>query len=233
MLSPRTQEGDRQGTESDKSYFSAPPAVSLPKGGGAIKGMGEKFAANPVTGTESMSVPIATSPGRSGFGPQLSVSYDSGAGNDIFGLGWNLSLPLITRKTDKGLPRYWDAKESDVFILSGAEDLVPVLRADGSREVLDSPDGQFKIHRYRPRIEGLFARIERWTNVDSGDSHWRSISKDNITTLYGQTAESRIAEPDEPTHIFSWLICESYDDKGNAIQYEYKAENSDCASPRA
>jgi RHS repeat-associated protein len=227
MLSPKTQEGDRQGTETEKSYFAPPPTASLPKGGGAIKGMGEKFAANPVTGTGSMSVPIATSPSRAGFGPQLSVSYDSGAGNDIFGLGWNLSLPSITRKTDKGLPRYWDAEESDVFILSGSEDLVPVLLADVSREVLDSPDGQFKIHRYRPRIEGLFARIERWTKVDSGDSHWRSISKDNITTLYGQTAESRVAEPDEPTHIFSWLICESYDDKGNAIRYEYKAEDSD------
>jgi hypothetical protein len=45
------------------------PAFSLPKGGGAIRGMGEKFAANPVTGTGSMTVPIATSPGRSGFGP--------------------------------------------------------------------------------------------------------------------------------------------------------------------
>jgi hypothetical protein len=227
MLSPKMQESDKQGSEADKSYFAPPPAVSLPKGGGAIKGMGEKFSANPVTGTGSISVPIATSPGRSGFGPQLSISYDSGAGNDIFGLGWNLSLPSITRKTDKGLPRYWDGEESDVFILSGAEDLVPVLLADGSREVLDSPDGQFKIHRYRPRIEGLFARIERWTKVDSGEAHWRSISKDNITTLYGQTAESRIAEPDKPTHIFSWLICESYDDKGNAIRYEYKAEDSD------
>ena len=37
--------------------------MSLPKGGGAIRGIGEKFAANPVTGTGSMSVPIATSPG--------------------------------------------------------------------------------------------------------------------------------------------------------------------------
>ena len=33
--------------------------------------MGEKFAANPVTGTGSVTVPIATTPGRSGFGPQL------------------------------------------------------------------------------------------------------------------------------------------------------------------
>ena len=69
------------------------PSISLPKGGGAIRGMGEKFAANPVTGTGSMTVPIATSPGRSGFGPQLSLSYDSGAGNGPFGFGWSLSLP--------------------------------------------------------------------------------------------------------------------------------------------
>ncbi len=90
--------------------FVHAPALALPKGGGAVRGIGEKFAANPVTGTGSMTVPIATSPGRSGFGPELSLSYDSGAGNGPFGLGWNLSLPAITRKTDKGLPRYLDAK---------------------------------------------------------------------------------------------------------------------------
>jgi Salmonella virulence plasmid 65kDa B protein len=84
---------------------NAAPSISLPKGGGAIRGMGEKFAANPVTGTGSMSVPIVTSPGRSGFGLQLSLSYDSGAGNGPFGFGWSLSLPSITRKTDKGLQR--------------------------------------------------------------------------------------------------------------------------------
>jgi hypothetical protein len=109
------------------SFSVSAPAISLPKGGGAIRGMGEKFAANPVTGTGSMSVPIATSPGRSGFGPQLSLSYDSGSGNGPFGWGWNLSIPSIARKTDKGLPKYQDAGESDVFILSGAEDLVPVV----------------------------------------------------------------------------------------------------------
>src|SRR3977135_2561511 len=69
--------------------------ISLPKGGGAIRGMGEKFAANPVTGTGSVTVPIATSPGRSGFGPQLSISYDSGAGNGPFGFGWRRSSPRI------------------------------------------------------------------------------------------------------------------------------------------
>ncbi|MEQ1660151.1 MAG: SpvB/TcaC N-terminal domain-containing protein, partial [Hylemonella sp.] len=70
------------------SFAVKAPTLSLPKGGGAIRGMGEKFAANPVTGTGAMSVPIGTSPGRGGFGPQLSLSYDSGAGNGPFGLGW-------------------------------------------------------------------------------------------------------------------------------------------------
>src|SRR5437879_4596856 len=145
------------------------PTISLPKGGGAIRSIGEKFAANPVTGTGSMTVPISTSAGRSDFAPQLALAYDSGAGNGPFGFGWHLSLPSITRKTDKGLPRYHDAEESDTFILSGSEDLVPLLSQENnlwqpgtSLRTLD--DGTpYLIQMYRPRVEGLFARIERWT----------------------------------------------------------------------
>ncbi len=249
--SERTSQSGTQKATSDQSEPAAnsnafaPPTLSLPKGGGAIRGMGEKFAANPVTGTGSMTVPIATSPGRSGFGPQLALSYDSGAGNGPFGLGWNLSLPAVTRKTDKGLPQYRDAEESDVFILSGAEDLVPVLvqNAAGNWEPEALPsrtsgEESYHIKRYRPRIEGLFARIERWTNEKTGEIHWRSISKDNITTLYGKTNNARIFDPTDPNldphdpqkpplRIFSWLICESYDDKGNAIVYDYVEENDD------
>src|SRR5438874_10328957 len=159
--------GDEQRAGKQSALYSLPshessdtnrnplPTISLPKGGGAVRGIGEKFAANPVTGTGSMAVPIATSPGRSGFGPQLSLSYDSGAGNGPFGFGWSLALPSITRKTDKGLPQYRDANESDVFLLSGAEDLVPVLEqnAQGNwvrktfNQPLYAPD--YRIDHYR------------------------------------------------------------------------------------
>jgi len=169
----------------DGEQKPATPSITLPKGGGAIRGMGEKFAANPVTGTGSMAVPIDISPGRSGFGPQVSLSYDSGSGNGPFGFGWNLSLPAITRKTDKGLPQYRDAEDSDVFILSGTEDLVPVLvqNAQGKWERESVPvrtvgGVAYQIHRYRPRIEGLFARVERWTNaLDASDVFWRKRFK--------------------------------------------------------
>jgi len=229
---PETPELERKST--DDVFGVVPPQLALPKGGGAIRGIGEKFAANPVTGTGSLTVPIYTSPGRSGFGPQLSLSYDSGAGNGPFGLGWSLGLPSITRKTDKGLPQYLDREESDTFVLSGAEDLVRVLvqnngawnREEKTRRTVYGQ--QYAVCGYLPRIEGLFARIERWTNLnDAQDTFWRSISKNNITTWYGRTAESRIYDPADPSRIFSWLICESYDDKGNVIVYRYKSEDSD------
>jgi hypothetical protein len=221
-------------TKADEQFRTEAPQLALPKGGGAIRGIGEKFTANPVTGTGSMTVPINTSPGRSGFGPQLSLSYDSGSGNGPFGFGGSLALPAITRKTDKGLPQYADAEESDVFILSGAEDLVPSLvrvKGEWTRDITPPRTvygKQYAIHRYRPRVEGLFTRIERWTNLaDPQDTFWRSISKDNITTWYGKTSESRIADPADPSHLFGWLICESYDDKGNVVSYQYKPEDSE------
>jgi hypothetical protein len=228
--------GDNAGAQSSGEQGTpgfAAPSISLPKGGGAIRGIGEKFAANPVSGTGTFTVPIVASPGRSGFGPQLALSYDSGTGNGPFGFGWHLGLPAITRKTDKGLPRYEDVTESDVFVLSGAEDLVPVFTEAGGSwqptpQIRHLFDRSYRVQAYRPRIEGLFARIERWRNTsDATDTFWRSISKDNITTWYGKTAESRIADPADAMRVFTWLICESYDDKGNVIVYGYRNENSD------
>jgi YD repeat-containing protein len=249
MLNSSAATQSSNAPEQDTGYVSAPAAVSLPKGGGAIQGIGEKFDVNPVTGTGSLSIPIAVSPGRSGFSPQLTLSYDSGAGNGPFGLGWNLSVPSVRRKTQKGLPQYRDAEDSDIYLLSGAEDLVPVLDPNQGwtrqpfevtvpgpqvlTEHLSSyPDtGTYTVERYRPRTEGLFARIERWQHRDTGDVHWRSLTKDNITSVYGKDSRSRIADPAQPTHVFEWLLCESYDDKGNVIVYEYKQENADQVNP--
>ena len=222
--------GDAPGDRN--SFAVVAPKLELPKGGGAIRGIGEKFAANRVTGTGTLAIPLAVSPGRSGFGPALSLSYDSGAGNGAFGLGWTCELPRISRKTDRGLPRYDDAADSDVFLLSGAEDLVPTLVESGASWVSETVPprvvgtDEYHIRRYRPRIEGLFARIERWTRSDGLDVFWRSISRDNVTTYYGSTTESRIYDPADPTRIFAWLISESYDDTGNVIRYEYIEEDS-------
>jgi len=218
--------------KADEPFGPAPPQLSLPKGG-SIRGLGEKFATNPVTGTGTFTLPIYSSPGRSGFGPQLAMAYDSGSGNSSWGFGWKVALPAITRKTDKGLPQYNDTQNSDIFLLSGAEDLMPALIEEDSTWNFDASKrllygNTYKVQRYRPRVEGLFAKIERWANVaDSTDVFWRSISKDNITSWYGLETASRIADSEDSSRIFEWLISRSYDAKGNVISYVYKAEDSE------
>ena len=52
---------------------TASEVITLPTGGGAIKGIGETFQPNLFSGTGNYSIPIAISPGRSGFGPTLSL----------------------------------------------------------------------------------------------------------------------------------------------------------------
>jgi hypothetical protein len=50
----------------------------------------------------------------------------------------------------------------------------------------------YLVTRYRPRIEGLFARIKRWSRQADGDAHWRSLSKDNLLILYGKDPQRGI-----------------------------------------
>jgi hypothetical protein len=69
------------------------PRVTLPKGGGAIRGIGEKFSVSAATGTTSLSVPLPLSLGRSSFTPQLQLAYGSGSGNGPFGFGSSLGFP--------------------------------------------------------------------------------------------------------------------------------------------
>lgn len=212
------------------------PQISLPKGGGAIKGIDEKFQVNAANGTISFGVPLPVAGGR-GFAPQLGLSYNSGAGNSPFGFGWGMGLPSISRKTDKKLPLYQDAIEgkgvdSDTFILSGAEDLVPFLVLSNGNwvpktvERTIAGEGDYWVKYYRPRIEGSFARIELWRHKTTGNTYWRTITPDNITSIYGKSPAARIADPADSTKIYEWLIERSYDDKGHLMEFEYKAENS-------
>ena len=199
--------------------------IAAPKGGGAQKGIGEKFSPDLFTGTGNFTVPIALPPGRNGFQPQLNLVYSTGHGNGPFGLGWNLSVPGVSRKTWKGIPRYEDAR--DVFILSGAEDLVPVERSGA-------------VTRYRPRTEGLFASIERYDNAHGG--YWQVKSKDGLISIYGTPPPQEtgnpapqetghpwrdpatVADPDDPTKIFAWHLTQTTDPFGNRIVYDYERD---------
>jgi RHS repeat-associated protein len=194
------------------SSENSAPVISLPKGGGALSGIGEKFSPDLHTGTGNFTVPLALPRGRNGFQPQLDLVYSTGHGNGPFGLGWSLSIPGITRQTAKGIPQYDDAR--DIFVLSGAEDLVPVEQSAGTTS-------------YRPRTEGLFALIQH--HRDPNNDYWEVKTRDGLVSIYGTPQSigadpAVVADPDRNEHIFAWKLTRTIDTFGNLIEYVYQRD---------
>lgn len=194
---------------SQKSTIEA-KKLELPKGGGAIKGISEAFQANSFTGTGSFSIPIPLPTCRN-FSPSLSVDYSSGGGNGVFGIGFNVSIASIIRKTSKKIPTYDD---EDIFVLTGADDLVLVN---------ESSNSEYDITYYEPRIEGLFAKIERLISKNDNRVYWQVTSKDGSIAIYGKNKQAQIYDPKSNRRIAEWLLEELSDVYGNKISYYYRS----------
>jgi Salmonella virulence plasmid 65kDa B protein len=151
-------------------------SISAPQDGGAVHGSGEKFAPDLFTGTGNITLPIGSPAGRKGFQPQLSPPYSARSGNSLFGLEWIRNVPGVTVKLPRDTPRCRDELNSDVFVFSGAEDLVPV-------EILVPP-----ITRDEPRMEDLFGCIIHHNPNGSEDNYREAESKNGLMSFYGTLA---------------------------------------------
>lgn len=208
------------------------PKTSFPSGGGALHGLGEAFSTEQFTGTSSLSLPVPVSPAR-GFEPSLSLSYSSGSGNSAFGLGVQLGVPSIRRRTSKGTPRYINTyakpADADGYVYSGLGTLVPKTDAQGnvvtSSKTLNSTT--YEVIRYHPRKEGHFAIIKRWRNpVDDSDTFWTVRNPDNSQWIFGKTSNARITNPADNKQIFEWLVEEGVSAHGEHQRYYYEAEDT-------
>ncbi|QKW06065.1 VCBS repeat-containing protein [Streptomyces sp. NA04227] len=198
--------------------------VGRPTGGGALHGIGEKFSADLHTGTANFTLPLSLPPGRGGFQPQVSLVYSTGHGNGLFGMGWKLTVPGISRKTSRGVPRY---RGDDVFVLSGAEDLTPVA-GNGPGPVT-----------YRPRTEEEFSRIERFK--DGAQDYWEVRAKDGTVTRYGtrRPAGAPAGWKDPAVtrrpgtgaeRVFAWHPSRTTDPFGNTVRYRYEQRDAGSAA---
>src|SRR5262245_56810644 len=99
----------------------SPLAVSLPKGGGDVRGLGGSFVADYNRGTGSFALDLRLPAGPAGIRPALALGYSSGAANGAFGLGWSLGVPSIHRDGERRFVQY-DA--TDGFLLDQHGELV-------------------------------------------------------------------------------------------------------------
>lgn len=199
----------------------------------SIATIGKSWGAVGPTGAASFELPIPTSAGR-GWDPQFSLGYSSQSGNGSFGLSWHLAgAGQISRRTHKGVPRYTD---HDEIVGVDGEVWMPELDEDGELKFREENTyngvdiGPHQVVRYWPQVESDFALRERWqrqTRAADAAAFWLIHGADGSLHLYGKTEATRIADPDAPGQIATWLLCESMNAHGEHICFEYKADDQD------
>ncbi len=220
-----------QSSNDDVKLFSP----SLPKGGGAMKGMEGSLASPGSDGMARFHVPLPATPGRY-ITPDVSLSYNSGNGNGPFGMGWHMEIMRICRRTSKGIPSY---TSEDQFLGPDGEVLVPERDEKGQVITRQTDKAQgislgetFTVTRYFPRIEGSFNLLEYWNSGENSTTapFWLIHTADGQLHCLGKSAQARISSPEDPTKIAEWLLEESVSPFGEHIYYQYKEDSEDIIS---
>ena len=177
----------------------SPISAPLPGAGGGQSSVGSNFEVDLSTGVGSYQLPLAFPPGRHQT-PSLALSYSTGHGNGLLGLGWSLGTPVISRSEIDGQPHFDDTKDSFTY---GGQRLVPV------------GNGQ-----YRQEIEQNFYRF-RYTGTS-----WEVQTKDGDLLRFGPTPAGRLTLAlERPNPIYQWWLESSEDTFGNRITYRYAQED--------
>lgn len=183
-----------------KTSSGSGQTLSLPKGGGAMQGLGTAFEADLNTGTGGYSIPLDAPAGPNGIQPRVALRYHSAAGNGPFGMGWTMGMVAVARKVDGRIPTY--APDDDAFTLVGVEDLVSM----GSG-------------LYRPRVDTLHWRIRR-----TGDG-WELTDTSGLRHVLGHVLQARVELEQEGLRKTAvWLLERMEDPDGNGVDYHYRQE---------
>ncbi|HKI02567.1 MAG TPA: glycohydrolase toxin TNT-related protein [Thermoanaerobaculia bacterium] len=170
-------------------------------------------------GDASLDYPLVIPKGRRGLQPDLSVTYGSGGGNGWLGIGWDLTLPSIDISTLFGVPRYDPSFETETYMLQG-EQLAPVAQPGSPRQA----DRVFT-----RRIEGSFDRVVRHGSGPA-DFWWEVTDKKGIRSIYGQSAQARLADPGSG-NTSRWLLEQVIDLHGNTVDYSYAHDSGSDGEP--
>ncbi|HEY1098483.1 MAG TPA: FG-GAP-like repeat-containing protein, partial [Myxococcota bacterium] len=146
--------------------------------------------------------------GHAAVTPQLALTYSSGGGASLAGIGWAFPTASIERFTARGLPDY------------DADDRISVGPSQELVRVSSSGDLAF----YRARFEGDFVRYA-WHDVDDGrDGYWTAEDPDGTISYFGANKDGVLSNDsrlrgDEGT--FRWLVRESVDVFGHRLIYSW------------
>jgi RHS repeat-associated protein len=149
-------------------------------------------------GALNYSYAINTPIGRNGLQPSLNLSYNSQNSEQInlFGYGWGLDIPSISRMNKKGVDQLYT---SNYFSSSLDGELVPTTATT-----------------YKAKVENGSFRT-----YDFSNNYWVVKEKNGLTYKFGTTVSEREDDPSDSTKIYRWYIQDLRDTNDNYIKYEY------------
>lgn len=173
-------------------------------------------------GQASYKVPVLASPGSAGMAPNVSVSYNSGAGNGPIGLGWSLnaggsvSRCRQTEGQDKNAaPISWSSE--DRFCLNGQRLMVD------SGFTYGAPNSRYKLE-----VDD-FSRITAIGGASGTPDHFKVEHKDGRVDYYGleDVSGERSKYRLDANKVLSWMLSASEDSAGNKIRYNYLIDSEE------
>ncbi|MFT6098158.1 MAG: hypothetical protein ACJAYF_000694, partial [Arenicella sp.] len=169
-------------------------------------------------GQSAYTMGVEVPPGIMGVVPQVAITYSSGGGNGLLGLGANLSgLSAITRcgKTfeQDGLSKAVQFDNSDFFCLNG------------QRLILMSGSYGASGATYQTELESFQRVTSRGSATGGGPTHFEVLGKGGSRLVFGQALSGLSLERSiDPITgaVASWGISYLEDKHGNRVIYEYE-----------
>ncbi len=177
-------------------------------------------------GAANYTIPIEVIPGRLGIQPDLAISYSSGSGNGILGVGFNLSgLSSISRG------RTILARDGEIRTVNFTTS--DKLYLDGKRLILISGTGTYLQpgSQYRTEVES-FSRITalRIDAATSGSVDYFKVEEKGGRILYYGKYQSADADALHDAYrsgafpLLDWALKRIEDRNGNYVEYEYDGD---------
>ncbi|MFH1811927.1 MAG: SpvB/TcaC N-terminal domain-containing protein [Pseudomonadota bacterium] len=198
---------------SDFSSGVSDDRLSLPEGPGSMEGVGDNVDVDPNMALMRWSIPLQLPAGFAAVTPGLKLSYSSGSGNGVAGIGWSLDVESIERMTSRGLPEY---DTDDLFVANGGEELVRV--STGTAPVAGGTI-------YRSRFERGFVRYLWLDDGSSGTAgHWQAQYPDGSVGYFGADHLGQSVAAAREAGVsgtFRYYLVEKVDVHGHVLRYDY------------
>lgn len=169
------------------------------------------------SGSFQYKVPLDLPPAPGGFGPELSLSYNSQGENGPLGKGWAIPVPSIRRRVGHGGLNYSGV---DDFIYSDGAGTVRLAKLGSNTDFPDATEYRLEFD------DGRALRFFLRAAADSLRSSWFMLDKDEVTSYFGESTSAQISDgaTGVSRRVYEWNLSRRVDVFNNEIRYWYAGQ---------